>query len=64
VTKSNDIVENVSSTFESRYAHLVFTKKLSMKSALAATDSAYFELTKAIAKVGFIRYECKVFSYL
>lgn len=54
VTAANDSVENVSSTFQSRYAHLVFAKKMSMKSALAASDSAYFELTKAIAKVGLL----------
>jgi hypothetical protein len=53
-TKANDIAENVPSSFESRFAHLVFAKKISMKSALAASDSAYFELTKAIAKVGLI----------
>jgi hypothetical protein len=50
--KANDIAENVPSSSESRFAHLVFAKKISMKSALAASDSAYFELTKAIAKVG------------
>lgn len=54
-------MENVSSTFESRYAHLVFAKKLSMKSALAASDSAYFELTKAIAKVGLFDMNARYF---
>lgn len=50
--KADDSSENVLSTFESRFAHLVFAKKVSMKSTLAASDSAYFELTKSIAKVG------------
>lgn len=49
--KSNDSNENCVSTFESRFAHLVFTKKSSMKSVLAASDAAFYELTKVTAKV-------------
>lgn len=37
--------------FVSRFVHLVFSKKTSLKSVIAASDSAFYELTKAVAKV-------------
>ena len=38
-------------SFVSRFVHLVFSKKTSLKSVIAASDSAFYELTKAVAKV-------------
>lgn len=43
--------EDSNSNSGTRFAHLVFSKKASIKSALAFTDSAFYELTKSVAKV-------------
>ena len=49
--QNNEIVLNC---FESRFAHIVFSKKISLKNALASSDSAFYDLTKIISQV---RYE-------
>ena len=43
--------EKVSNCFESRFAHIVFAKKNALKSAVAASDAAFYDLTKVIAQV-------------
>ena len=43
--------EDDNSNSGTRFAHLVFSKKASIKSALSFTDSAFYELTKLVAKV-------------
>ena len=43
--------EDKNSCSETRFAHLVFTKKASIKTVLAFTDTAFFDLTKSVAKV-------------
>ena len=49
---STDADEDIAvNSFVSRYVHLVFNKKTSMKSVIAASDSAFYELTKAVTKV-------------
>lgn len=45
------IFSNPSSSSESRFAHVIFTKKNILKSILSASDTVYYELTKTIAKV-------------
>lgn len=55
--KAIEADERVASCFQSRFAHIVFAKKNALKSAVAASDAAFYDLTKVIAQV--CRISCK-----